>query len=126
MKKQFVTYEIALKLRVLGFNEECIAAYRDKVFKCPITGSDVFTNTYYADEDHIFFTVPLWQQAIDWLREEHDIIVNSVIEYQDIYHWVVAWSINEFEVETEDIEAETWSIARELAILYGISKIENK
>ena len=32
MKDQFVTYEIALKLKELGFDEECFAYYLDKKF----------------------------------------------------------------------------------------------
>lgn len=27
MKEQFVTYEIALKLKELGFDEKCVASY---------------------------------------------------------------------------------------------------
>jgi hypothetical protein len=72
MQKEFVTYEIAVILKVIGFNEPCIAYYVNDTFKFKI----------YLNKDANYnydFTVgnlvaaPLWQQVIDWLREKHDV-----------------------------------------------------
>lgn len=73
MTKEFVTYEIAKRLKELGFNEFCLAEYDAsnlekyvlKIVQFPI-------NT-----ENCFFSIPcpLWQQSIDWLRTEHNTLV---------------------------------------------------
>ncbi len=74
MKEQFVTYEIAKKLKQKGFAEKCFTFY----FKTGnIEGhAEVgmgFTNATKAVKNIV--TAPLWQQAIDWLREEHKMLI---------------------------------------------------
>ena len=68
MEKQFTTYEIALKLKELGFNEECLGIYYyDGSFKKYIL-------EYKDTEEYLVcISAPLWQQVIDWFREEHNI-----------------------------------------------------
>lgn len=71
MKEQFCTYEISLKLKELGFDEECLAIYANN------------------EKDHLFFLggtqiiefnyslkVPLWQQTIDWFRKKYGYYIN--------------------------------------------------
>ena len=69
MKKQFVTYEIALKLKELGFDEECFGYYSQN------DTNDMHYLCIYQEEDYflsgdvpsiIGLEAPLWQQAIDW------------------------------------------------------------
>lgn len=50
MKEQFVTIEIAKRLRELGFNEECFTYWEDKY-----TGIE---------------GIPLWQQAIKFINDK--------------------------------------------------------
>lgn len=66
MKKQFVTYEIAKKLEEIGFNYNVIATY-DNEEKLTLFDYEIRASNQLI--------APLWQQAIDWLREEHDIKV---------------------------------------------------
>ena len=75
MKEQFVTYEIALKLKKIGFDEPCLAYWKDNkiIIYSPndkITQKVVFDN-YKGIKS------PLYSQAIDWFREKHgiDIII---------------------------------------------------
>lgn len=65
MKDQFVTYDIALKLKKLGFNENCFAKinYRDDLVFC----TDKLISNQFL---HLSFAVPLWQQVVDWLNEK--------------------------------------------------------
>lgn len=58
MEKEFVPYEIALKLRELGFDEECFRTYSST----NETSTIIFNGV----------NVPLWQQAFDWFREKHN------------------------------------------------------
>ena len=89
MEEQFVTYEIALKLKELGFDEECFGYWRDENKPCPITMCK-FTTKYDFDDDINFpkfkCLAPLWQQVIDWLRDEHDIVIEIARQkYFDTY-----------------------------------------
>jgi hypothetical protein len=68
IKGLFVTYEIALKLKEKGFNEQCLAFFNG-------VGDDMLQP---IDTDFINFreigeciAAPLWQQVIDWLEREH-------------------------------------------------------
>ena len=72
MKEQFATYEIALAVKELDFNEPCFAYYVN----------DAFNFKIYLNKDANYnydFTVgnlvaaPLWQQVIDWFYEKHNI-----------------------------------------------------
>lgn len=62
MKNLFIPYEFAVKLKELGFNEECLGKinYKDELtFDFPNTITNQFLETSCA--------CPLWQQAFDWL-----------------------------------------------------------
>jgi len=84
IKDQFCSYEIALAMKELGFDEECLAWYFDKNIRiCGTDGcflSSPFTNSKYGDEDTI--AVPLWQQCIDWFREKYNIHVSVEVLYR--------------------------------------------
>lgn len=77
MEKQFVTYEIALRLKELGFDESCFGYYPKQVDAVP--SLCVYQEESYfliGDEPPIDrIEAPLWQQAIDWLREKDDLNV---------------------------------------------------
>jgi hypothetical protein len=57
MKKEFVPYELAVKLKALGFDEPCIATHGYL---------ELYINT---DDGHL--KAPLFQQAFRWFREKH-------------------------------------------------------
>ena len=66
MKDLFVSYEIALRLKEKGFDEECIARYvNDGVGPMP-----EIDNPFTAN-----LSAPLYQQVIDWLKAKHYFII---------------------------------------------------
>lgn len=78
MKEQFVTYEIALKLKELGFDEECLAIYthNNEHYTAgtfflhtphPFTIEELIPEVQDIRESAVYILAPLWQQAIDWL-----------------------------------------------------------
>lgn len=92
MKKQFVTYEIAWGLKGLGFDEPCLAfldGYNGgEHFFLEVRGEPHWlVKLFYKKEkvielnqDHLEYLegdnavlAPMWQQAIDFLREKCDI-----------------------------------------------------
>lgn len=65
MKAQFVTYEIALKLKELGFDEECLAhfdstSYQDLIHNC----ENVMEGDFVVESVGNSLKAPLWQQAL--------------------------------------------------------------
>ena len=70
MKEQFCNYEIALKLKELGFNEPC-AGWIDETGFQSVWIREVRNADCHANN----CALPLWQQVIDWLRVTHKICV---------------------------------------------------
>lgn len=79
MKEQFVPYELAVKLKELGFDEECLAHYI-KNNQYQIDKDKILLHVGRLDYDDIYKeyvleNIPLWQQAFDWFREKYDLFV---------------------------------------------------
>lgn len=74
MKNQFIPYELAVKLRELGFDEECLNIFfkREKRMSFDI-GYYPNKNSDFT-EDSNYISAPLWQQAFDWFREKQNIV----------------------------------------------------
>ncbi len=72
MKDQFVPYEIALKLKELGFDEPCFGFYDDN--NSPIAGNYPCLGYNRA---------PLYQQAFQFLRDKFNL--DYRIEDDDVY-----------------------------------------
>ena len=95
MNKEFVTYEQAVALKELGFDEPCLAFYSPKkelhpVFQEPSKGP-YFNNGNFIET----LRAPLYQQAFRWFREKHKLVFNF-ISYNIVkpgeYHWSITWN----------------------------------
>jgi len=82
MKEQFVTYEIALKLKELCFNEPCMGLYYIENKKFNKTN---YSHSNIVESNDYIIDAPLWQQVIDWFREKHLIIINIEFDHLDIF-----------------------------------------
>jgi hypothetical protein len=70
MEKEFVTYEQALAVKELGFNEKCLTYYYNEILVfTPIPSLN--TNSFWVGKDNNFITVPLKQQVFRWFREKY-------------------------------------------------------
>ncbi len=91
MTKEFVPYELALKLKQLGFDEPCFANYtvipEDKIdwFTIPEQGitdktsfgsSKNYNSKSFEEEGTI--SSPTYSQAFRWFREKHGMVFNLV------------------------------------------------
>jgi hypothetical protein len=92
MKNEFVSYEIALALEELGFNEPCLIDYQienNELFtefhEDGITNSKLHKITDELNEDQIRFeeklfdysyAVPLFQQAFKWFENTYGLFVD--------------------------------------------------
>lgn len=84
MEDQFVPYNLALKLKELGFDEICFAGYTKggnqirMSQQVPYIGADYGWKKYNHQNKHII-KAPLWQQAFEWFREKHNLISGMAV-----------------------------------------------
>ena len=128
MKELFVTYDIALAMKELGFDEECCAIYR-KSHLYPILGFEKFNSVKKS-----VIAAPLWQQCVDWFREKQNI--NVEINYiPNINKYGILTSVMDIkprdltrdenikrsiEITNNFAQYDTYQEAREQAILKAI------
>jgi len=93
MKEQFATYEIALRLKELGFDKSCLAIFSENnSFKISMFGQRFYTiietsDDFAEDIEINDVLAPLWQQVIDWLREKRVIIELNWSEEHNINYF---------------------------------------
>jgi hypothetical protein len=82
MEKEFVSYEIALKLKDLGFDEPCFTYYHNinSNIRTGIVVSIHNAWTYAGTKKLETTLAPLYQQAFKWIRKKHniDISINTI------------------------------------------------
>jgi hypothetical protein len=79
MKKEFVSYEQALALKELGFDEECFGGYDiDKELYIGYENNEILFNPSY------YIITPLKQQVFRWFREKHNIDFAVLEKYKDL------------------------------------------
>ena len=148
IQSQFCSYEIALKLKELGFDEECFCTYHNaelsrnpshKIDATPIQGKPyVWKNSKVHNS---IVCVPLWQQVIDWFLVKYNIWINidtSLIKfYKDEelqpskFQFIIENLENRdadymFHSADEELFYFDYKYAREQAILKIIELCQNK
>ena len=94
MEKEFVPYELALKLKELGFNENCIMQWHytnDLIFCVDNWGVPKF-KTNVESKSHSSgdcISAPTFSQAFTWFREKYNL--HSEIEFR---HCKYSFKIN--------------------------------
>ncbi len=92
MKNEFVSYEIALELKQLGFDEPCFGYFQENKTRVIIDNSGLITNSNFSkifSEDRFRLVTPLYQQAFRWFREKYG--VHMYPEKFDVNKWWVEW-----------------------------------
>lgn len=118
MKKEFVTYEQAIELKQLGFNEQCIAYYCDgnlNIIEC-------------VNQEDEKVLAPLYQQVFRWFRNDYNfhhyiepIHMNGKVRYE----YCVVNSSNDEKEFNEDV-AYTYEDAEIECLKQFINLIKNK
>ena len=126
MKEQFVTYKTSLKLKELGFDEECLGYYE-------IESNELVTHSWGRHPNKSSWTInaPFWQQVIDCLREKYKIDI-----YPEPTYSLTKYSFKVITVQGKSKKQEYWDgmgktyntyqEARERAILKAIELCQNK
>ena len=85
MEKEFVSYEIALELKQLGFDDSCIG----KFYYNQLEIGGIWTNNDFKEDPDIFISAPLYQQAFRWFREKYGVYARP--DKFDVDKWWVDW-----------------------------------
>ena len=123
MKEQFVTLEIALKLKELGFNEECLGHFVYNSGEIHTLHSGTSGSNKQTDSITL---APLWQQVIDWLDSKNIFIATIYLKSGKFFVSIN----NECDLPiTDDLvfeEYENRNQAIQQAILKALEIITNK
>jgi hypothetical protein len=111
MEKEFVPYELALRMKQLGFNEPCFNLYdfttKELMYKIPNIGEVVmFKYDNHNKTNHI--SAPTFSQAFRWFREKH----------RSKHIWIMD--------ELSDTGEYTYDEAELACLKYCIEIVENK
>jgi len=98
MENEFVTYEQALALKQLGFDEKCIAYFNE---------SDILLkkNIEMQDLHSIHTLAPIKQQVFRWFREKYDLFGCIDLHISTPINWYVRIDIikiNDFIYHSKD------------------------
>ena len=76
ISKNFIPYELALELKELGFDEECLALYQSNHNNKPFININnkinieaLLSGKIKNEGIQYLIKAPLWQQAFDWFRK---------------------------------------------------------
>ena len=138
MNKDFVTYELAVKLKATGFKEKCIAYYWEKINEhtpsfvvednMPEDGLnllDLLSNHNQAEWSP-FIDAPTISQVLKWLREEKLILIglSPMQEYDG--DEVIEWCSTVYKADKQgglSWEEEFYYQSYEQAALAGIEYV---
>ena len=128
MKNQFVSYEIALALKELGFDEECFGwFYLNKPSYIE------YERCKLKECSNVHIPSPLYQQVEQWFREKHQIII-AVHAYRDLDAIdevdQILWEFTLWDKEWNDTSDYTYyhsyEEARDAAILEAIKIVKGE
>jgi hypothetical protein len=91
MQKEFITYEQALELKELGFDESCFGYYE------PNGELDYIENHILKDFPYLaknsewqdLVAAPLYQQAFRWFREKYNIISSTRTHFNEEFFYEI-------------------------------------
>ena len=106
MEKEFVPYELALKLKELGFNEPCLTCY-DKLEMIASHGKHVFDYKNYNTSGYMV-SRPTFSQAFRWFREKHNCSHSINKTYGGQYVPYVNGEELDLDSELNEIEGYKW------------------
>lgn len=91
MKEDFVTYDLAVKLKEKGFNVEC-HAYYEPLKHCLNLSRVLQTNS--LTENYNCITAPTISQVLKWLRLEWEIFIHIDVRINLEWYYEV-WSVKD-------------------------------
>ena len=93
MKKEFVPYELAVKLKTLGFDEPCLGYYTHNEKLCSYGSNEINIEYLFCTHKDIYKTyslAPTFSQVFRWFREKyniHSFIIPLIDEVGFVYKY---------------------------------------
>jgi hypothetical protein len=86
MEKEFITYDLALRMKELGFDETCLVYFNNK------SNELLFLNEkdisfLQGTSNSTFTKSPTWQSAFKWFRDNYGIHMTPS-KYDETQWWV--------------------------------------
>jgi len=130
MEKELVSYEIALALKELGFNEPCFTYYYD------ISGElrknisvDIHNGWTYFPNLKLITLAPTFSQAFRFFRERHGLYgLYTMGDYENNFYWQI-WrndSITKTYITASNYVFEKYEEAEQACLLKLIEIVKNK
>ena len=114
MEKEFIPFELAVKLKALGFDKPCFGYYDHQIKELDTISSDVCERLCKHDT-HI--KAPTFSQSFKWFREKHGLIGQPIplsTSYPGKvthYGWSIVSNQNSNDWENEDDGFKTYEDA---------------
>ena len=99
MKDEFVPYELASKLKQLGFDEPCMRYYSKD--------GSLITRLTQQEE----CSAPLFQQAFRWFRENYLYHPHFFSKEDGTFVWCIRWYIDGLQKDTPYFSSNTYEEA---------------
>ena len=131
MEKELVSYEMALELKELGFDEPCFTYYYNATGKLRTNLSiDIDNDLNYIDNKKIGITLaPTFSQAFRFFRERHGLYgLYTMGDYENNFYWQI-WrndSITKTYITASNYVFETYEEAELACLLKLIEIVKNK
>ena len=127
MNKEFTTYNQALALKELGFDEPCIGWYNPQVNYKKVT-TDRYWAFHLTGEWENFKPAPLYQQAFRWFREKYNHVGFIQLvepEYGGEYGYVIYYNPNHLSVHHWNKGFKTYEEAEQACLDKLIEIVKN-
>ena len=131
MEKQFISYELALELKGLGFAEPCFAFYglsRDDYKTIRLSIFQNLKTDYLSDVHHLDVTcdAPLYQQAFRFFREKY-MLSGEIYIFKGFWNFDIEYFKNDIQLfTTTEIVFKTYEEARLECLKKLIEIIKNE
>ena len=141
MEKEFVPYELAIKLKELGFDESCAMYWRPEMdgsmqiwYHQDERFDDAIGSQNSDDAEWVTCTAPLYQQAFKFFREKYNLVswIRRRAGFYKEYSWYISNFNNEdpdeyeFDLHIESYEAAEQACLEKLIEIVESEKIKNK
>jgi hypothetical protein len=126
MKQEFVPYELALKLKQLGFDEPCFVLYKaSNNNQLAYAPHGITTNSQLSQGDSSNIAAPTFSQAFRWFRENYLYHPHFFSKEDGTFAWCIRWYIDGLQKDTPYFSSNTYEEA-ELACLDKLIDIITK
>ena len=101
MEKEFVTYELAFRLKLLGFDEPCFG-----FFSTQDGFEGQFKLAVVKEQLELLALAPTWQSAFDWFGEKYQLYASVVVDQTTYPKY--AYEIAKFVGNPKDLTEKEW------------------